>query len=146
MAITRRGFGGLTLGAAAWAASRATLQAAGGVTRSHGGSLIGQLRYPAGFPHFDYVNPYAPKGGLARVATASGFDSFNPFIVRGDAPTGIGLIFESLMTPSLDEGSTHYGLLAEWEEHPDDQSWVAFSLRDEARWHDGRPVTVADVI
>lgn len=146
MAITRRHFGGLTLGAAAWAASRASLQAAEGVTRSHGGSLIGGLRYEAGFSHFDYVNPAAPKGGLARVATASGFDSFNPFIVRGDAPTGIGLIFEALMTPSLDEGSTHYGLLAEWEEHPADNSWVAFRLRDAARWHDGRPVTVDDVI
>ncbi|PIY74550.1 MAG: hypothetical protein COY86_02025, partial [Rhodobacterales bacterium CG_4_10_14_0_8_um_filter_70_9] len=106
MAITRRGFGGLTLGAAAWAAaSRAPLHATDAVSRSHGGSLIGALRYPPDFAHFDYVNPAAPKGGLARVATASGFDSFNPFIVRGDAPTGIGLIFESLMTPSLDEGS-----------------------------------------
>ena len=147
MAITRRGFGGLTLGAAAWAAaSRAPLHATDAVSRSHGGSLIGALRYPPDFAHFDYVNPAAPKGGLARVATASGFDSFNPFIVRGDAPTGIGLIFESLMTPSLDEGSTHYGLLAEWEEHPADDSWVAFRLRDGARWHDGRPVTVDDVI
>jgi microcin C transport system substrate-binding protein len=145
MDITRRGFGGLALGAAAMALPlRAPAQ--DGVIRSHGGSLLGALKYPADFPHFDYVNPAAPKGGLARIATASTFDSFNPFIVRGDAPTGIGLIYESLMTPPLDEGSTHYGLLAEWEEHPADDSWVSFRLRDGARWHDGTPITVEDVI
>ncbi len=144
--ITRRRFGGLTLGAAAWAASVRSARAADGVIRTHGGSLIGALKHPAGFAHFDYVNPDAPKGGVARVATGSSFDSFNPFIVRGDPPTGIGLIFDTLMETSLEEASTQYCGLAEWEEHPADDSWVAFRLRDEARWHDGRPITVDDVI
>ena len=147
MAITRRGFGGLTLGGAAWATSMsAAARAQETVIRTHGGSLIGALKYPAGFPHFAYVKADAPKGGVARIATQGSFDSFNPFIVEGDPPTGIGLIFDSLMKPSLDEGSTHYGNLAEWEEHPEDDSWVAFKLRDEARWHDGRPVTPEDVV
>jgi microcin C transport system substrate-binding protein len=146
MRVTRRdlakGIGAMAL--AAGLPRRAGAQVP--VIRSHGGSLIAGLRYPADFPHFGYVNPMAPKGGRARVATQSSFDSFNPFIVRGDAPTGIGLIHDSLMTPSLDEGSTQYGLLAEWTEHPADHSWVSFRLRDQARWHDGRPVTVDDVI
>jgi microcin C transport system substrate-binding protein len=146
MDITRRGFGGLTLGAAAWAAAPGAVRAEEGVIRSHGGSLLGALKYGPDFTHFDYVNPDAPKGGTARLATAGTFDSFNPFIVRGDPPTGIGLIFDQLMTSNLDEGSTHYGLLAEWEEHPADDSWVAFKLREGARWHDGRPVTAEDVI
>jgi ABC-type oligopeptide transport system substrate-binding subunit len=144
--ISRRSFGGLSLGAAAWAASLRSLRAQEQVIRTHGGSLLGALKYPEGFAHFDYVNPDAPKGGTARIATSGSFDSFNPFIVKGDPPTGIGLIFDTLMESALDEGSTHYCALAEWEEHPADDSWVAFRLRDEARWHDGRPITVDDVI
>lgn len=146
MRLTRRGFGALTFGAAAWSGWPRWVRAAEDVTRVHGHSLIGELKYGPAFAHFDYVNPDAPTGGTARVATLGSFDSFNPFIVKGDPPTGVGLIFEALMTPSLDEGSTHYGLLAEWEEHPADQRWVAFKLRDGARWHDGRPITVEDVI
>jgi microcin C transport system substrate-binding protein len=149
MRITRRDFG-RGLGGLAFAGAGGLLKPgpvrAETVIRSHGGSLIGDLNYPADFPHFDYVNPDAPRGGLARIATQSTFDSFNPFIVRGDPPTGIGLIFESLMTSALDQGSTQYGLLAEWTEHPADHSWVSFKLRDGARWHDGRPLTVEDVI
>jgi microcin C transport system substrate-binding protein len=149
MRLTRRDFGGGALALAGLTAARPRLVRAAegdGVVRVHGGSLIGEPKYPPGFARFDYVNPDAPKGGAARVATASSFDSFNPFITRGDTPTGVVLPYDTLMTPSLDEGSTHYGLLAEWEEHPADDSWVAFRLREEARWHDGRPVTVDDVI
>ncbi len=147
MQFTRRGLGRLGLGAATLGTLRfPAARAAGTVLRAHGGSLIGEPRYPADFPHFAYVNPDAPKGGTIRLATESLFDSFNPFIVRGDPPTGIGLIFDSLMSSSLDEGSTHYGLLAEWFEHPADHGWVAFKLREGARWHDGRPITADDVI
>jgi len=146
MQITRRGFGGLSLGIATAAAARRPVWADEGVIRTHASSLVGAPRYGPGFARFDYVNPEAPRRGLARVATASSFDSFNPFIVRGDTPTGIGLLFETLMTASLDEGSTQYGLLAEWEEHPADDGWVAFRLRDAAVWPDGRPITVDDVI
>ncbi len=146
MRITRRDFSILSLSAATMAATRPAFAADEGVVRSHGASLTGELKYGLDFPHFDYVNPNAPKGGTARLATQGGFDSFNPFIVKGDPPTGIGIIFDTLMTSSLDQGSTEYGLLAEWMEHPDDYSWASFRLRDGARWHDGAPITVDDVI
>ncbi len=145
MRLTRRDFS-LTLAAAAAAPLLPRPAFAEGVVRSHGASLIGELKYPADFPHFDHVNPAAPKGGIARLATQSTFDSFNPFIVKGNSPTGIGLIFDTLMVSALDQGSTQYGLLAEWYEHPADWSWAAFKLRDGARWHDGRPVTAEDVV
>ncbi|MFV0475005.1 MAG: extracellular solute-binding protein [Pikeienuella sp.] len=150
MTLTRRDFAAsaAAMGAAlagGWPArGRATESPM--VTRSHGASLIGDLKYPADFTHFDYVNPDAPKGGIARLATQSSFDSFNPFIVKGDSPAGIGLIFDTLMTSSLDQGSTMYGLLAEWIEFPADYSHVRFKIREGARWHDGRPVTPADVV
>ncbi len=146
MRITRRDFSILSLSAAATVATRPAFAADEGVVRSHGASLTGDLKYGPDFPHFDYVNPNAPKGGVAKQATQSGFDSFNPFIVKGDPPAGIGIVFNTLMTTSLDQGSTEYGLLAEWFEHPDDYSWASFRLRDEAKWHDGVPITVDDVI
>lgn len=150
MKISRRRFSQLSVAAAASLAAPSLwpdlARANASVVRKHGDSLVGTMNYPAGFERFDYVNAGAPQGGTVRLAASGGFDSFNPFIVKGDAATGAGRVFETLMTPSLDEASTHYGLLAEWVEHPDDHSWVAFRLRPEARWWDGEPVTVADVI
>ena len=75
----------------------------------HGLSAFGDLKYPAGFTHFPWVNPDAPKGGkLAMIGTAARttFDSFNPFILKGDPAQGLGALFDSLMTPSLDEPET----------------------------------------
>lgn len=112
----------------------------------HGMSLLGEPGYPPGFAHFDYVDPEAPKGGGIRLAAIGSFDSLNPFILKGQAAAGLGLTFESLMTPSLDEADAQYGLIAESVEVPDDLGWVAYTLRPEARWHDGSPVTVDDVI
>ena len=114
----------------------------------HGAALLGEAKYPAGFKHFDYVNPDAPKGGLVRLGVQGNFDSFNIVVagVKGAVEQGIGRIYESLTTPSLDEPSAAYGLLAEAFWYPDDFSSVTFRLRPEARWHDGRPVTVEDVI
>ncbi|MEM8752137.1 MAG: ABC transporter substrate-binding protein, partial [Pseudomonadota bacterium] len=146
MRLTRRDFAALAAGGVAAAAIPPGAARAMGVRRSHGESLIGELKYGPDFPHFDYVNPDAPKGGVARLSSQATFDSFNPFIVKGTPPTGVGLIFDALMTPPLDEGSTQYGLLAEWFEYPEDYSWSAFRLREGARWHDGAPITVEDVI
>lgn len=149
MKISRRGFGQGAFGACGLAALPRVLhaQSGEGIVRSHGASLVSDtLKYGPDFTHFDYSNPDAPKAGTMRVASLGQFDSFNPFIVKGNAPTGILLIFDTLMAASLDEGSTEYGQLAEWMEHPADQSWAAFRLREEARWHDGRPVTAEDVI
>lgn len=108
--------------------------------------MHGEPKYGPGFSHFDYVNPDAPKGGTLAMAAIGTFDNLNPFIVKGAAAAGIGLLYETLTTTALDEPFTEYGLLAAKIEVPDDRSYVAYELRPEARWHDGRPVTVEDVI
>ena len=115
-------------------------------TVAHGTSLLGGLKYPAGFAHFDYVNPQAPKGGTVRLATIGAFDSLHPYVLKGRAAAGLGLTFETLMTSSADESDSFYGLIAESIEIPQDRSWVAFTLRPEARFHDGSPINVEDVI
>ena len=117
-----------------------------GMTHSHGLSLHGGLKYGPDFTHFDYVNPDAPKGGTVRQSAIGTFDSLNPFILRGQSAAGIGMIYESLMTPSLDEPDADYGQIAESVEVADDISWVVFNLRPEARWHDGSPITADDVV
>jgi len=114
--------------------------------RRHALSLIGEPKYPAGFAHFDYVNPDAPKGGLVRMADIGSFDSLNPVLYKGEAAGGLGLVYENLMADSLEESSTSYGLIAEWASYPPDYASVTFKLRDEARWHDGKPITPEDVI
>ncbi|MGZ9101850.1 MAG: extracellular solute-binding protein [Rhodoplanes sp.] len=114
----------------------------------HGLSLFGDLKYPADFRHFAYVNPDAPKGGVARQSAIGAFDNFNIVVsgARGTLANGIELIYNSLLAPALDEVSAEYGLLAEAASHPEDFSYVIYRLRPEARWHDGRPVTPKDVI
>jgi microcin C transport system substrate-binding protein len=114
----------------------------------HGLSLFGELKYPAGFPQFDYVNPQAPKGGAVRVSAFGTFDNFNLVVagVKGSLAGGIDLIFDTLMVPSMDEVATGYGLLAEGVSHPPDFSSATYRLRANARWHDGKPVTPEDVI
>ncbi len=115
-------------------------------TRHHALSLIGTPRYSAGFQHFDYVNPRAPKGGRARLAATGSFDTLNLFTNKGDPARGLGLIYDSLMDQSLDQPSTSYCLLCEWVSYPEDFSSVTFKLRPQARWHDGKPITPEDVI
>lgn len=112
----------------------------------HAVSLMGDPKYPADFTHFDYVNPDAPKGGLARLPAIGGFDSLNPLLYRGEKAAGLSLVYENLMDDSIDESSTSYGLIAEWASYPEDYSSVTFKLRDDARWHDGKPITPDDVI
>ncbi len=117
-------------------------------TWRHGLSLFGDLKYPAGFKHFDYVNPSAPKGGVARQTAFGTFDNFNYVVagVKGSIAAGLSNIYDTLMTQAMDEVSTEYGLLAESVSHPDDFSSVTYRLRPEAKWHDGKPVTADDVI
>jgi len=114
--------------------------------KGHGLAMHGDLKYPPGFRNFDYVNPAAPKGGDVRLATIGGYDSFNGFIIKGQSAVALGLIYDSLMEGSLDEPFSSYCLLCETVEVPEDRSWVAFTLRPQARWHDGKPITVDDVI
>jgi microcin C transport system substrate-binding protein len=114
----------------------------------HGLSLFGDLKYPPGFKHFDYVNVSAPKGGVARMMAFGTFDNFNVVVggVKGSIAAGMDQIYDTLMAPAMDEISTEYGLLAEAVSHPPDFSSVTYRLRSEAKWHDGRPVTPDDVL
>lgn len=112
----------------------------------HGIAMHGTPKYAAGFTHFDYVNPNAPKGGVLRQASFGSFDTFNPFTIKGNSAPGTGLIFDTLMSSSADEPFSEYGLLAESVEVPKDRSWVAFTLNPTARFSDGSPVLAEDVV
>ncbi|HEX7218981.1 MAG TPA: extracellular solute-binding protein [Burkholderiales bacterium] len=116
---------------------------------AHAYSQFGDIKYPAGFPHFEWVNPQAPKGGeleLAPPLRITNFDKFNPFTLKGTAPPGLGaLVFESLLTGTMDEPTTQYGLLAEDVEVANDKLSVVFRLNPAARFNDGSPVMAADV-
>jgi microcin C transport system substrate-binding protein len=113
---------------------------------SHGLSIHGDLKYPPGFKHFDYASPEAAKGGDVRLAAIGTFDNLNPFILKGVPAAGLGQVFETLTVASADEPSSEYGLIAESMEVPSDRSWVIFTLRPEARFHDGSPITADDVV
>lgn len=135
--------GSLGLGAA-FASDAAAAQPAW----RHGVSLFGDVKYPQGFKHFDYVNPTAPRGGTVRLSGFGTFDNFNTVVagVKGNMAMGSELTIETLMTSALDEVSTEYGLLAEAVSYPNDFASVTYRMRANARWHDGKPVTVDDVI
>jgi peptide/nickel transport system substrate-binding protein len=123
------------LGAAAWAEPQ------------HGIAMYGAPALPAGFDHLPYANPDAPKGGRIRMGESGSFDSLNPWILNGRAAQGISAyVAESLMARSMDEPFTLYGLLAESVDTDDARSWVEFTLREGARFSDGAPVTVDDVM
>ncbi|MDR7149541.1 microcin C transport system substrate-binding protein [Hydrogenophaga palleronii] len=116
---------------------------------AHGYALWGELKYPEGFTHFNYVNPQAPKGGELRLVSnlrTSTFDKYNPFTLRGAGPAYLSsLMFDSLLAGSLDESGAAYGLLAEDVQAAPDGLSVVFRLRDTARFHNGDPVLAADV-
>lgn len=112
----------------------------------HADSLTDSPKYPEGFAHFDYVNVDAPKGGTVRLGDMGGFDTFNPILPKGEVAGGIGLLYETLLTPSLDEVNTSYGLLAEAMKVAPDYGSVTFRMDPDARWHDGKPITAEDVV
>ncbi|SFV26416.1 extracellular solute-binding protein [Hyphomicrobium facile] len=109
-------------------------------------SLVGAPKYGPDFKNFDWVNPDAPKGGTVRQWANGTFDTLNPFSDKGVKAAGLGLLYDSLFTPSLDEPSTQYALIAECASYPDDFSSVTFKLRPEAKFQDGQPITPEDVI
>ncbi len=123
--------------------------ASGAARAAHGYALWGDLKYPAGFAHFDYVNPQAPRGGQLRLVSnsrASTFDKYNPFTIKGSAPSYLSdLMFDTLLAGSLDETGSGYGLLAEDVSVAADGLSVVFKLRPQAKFHDGLPVLAQDV-
>ncbi len=112
----------------------------------HAIAMYGEPKYGPGFKNFDYADPGAVKGGIMRFAAIGTFDTLNPFTLKGVAAAGLGDVWDSLTANSLDEPFTAYGLLAESMEMPDDRSSITYTLRKEARWHNGKPVTPEDVI
>ncbi|MFW8635400.1 extracellular solute-binding protein [Cribrihabitans pelagius] len=116
------------------------------IIKAHGFAEFGELKYPEGFDHFDYVNPEAPKGGELSISAVGTFDSMNPYTRKGRAGALSSAHFESLLVESYDEPGAYYGLLAESLEYPESQDWVIFNLRPEARFSDGTPVTAEDVV
>ena len=129
------------------------------ISESHGYAQFGVLKYPASFTHFDWVNPDAPKGGTLRVMAYGTFDTLNAYSFKGSSPAaapnflqyGVSEFNEPLMAgtgaydPSGDEPASSYGLIAKSVEYNEDRSWVVFNLREEARFHDGKPITAYDV-
>ncbi|MDH3242095.1 MAG: extracellular solute-binding protein [Alphaproteobacteria bacterium] len=137
---------GMLLGPAAARAAEPAAKAPPPVAPpAHGLAMHGDLKYGPGFTHFDYVNPSAPKGGTLKLGATGTFDSLNPFILKGANAAGVGQTFDTLATASQDEPFSEYGLVAKTMETPPDRSWIIFTLRPEARFHDGRPITTEDV-
>ena len=119
---------------------------------SHGFAYFGNLKYPKDMVHFDYANPDAPKGGTVKVSMVGTFNNMNPYVDKGILgpymylATGDSIIYESLLRESEDELASYYGRLAESVQVADDYSWVTYTLRNNAYWHDGVPVTMDDVL
>lgn len=112
----------------------------------HGLSLYGNPKYQNDFTHLSYANPTAPKGGILKLAAQGTFDNFNPFILKGIAAAGTNMLFETLMESTLDEPFSQYGLIAKSADVAKDKSKIIYTLRPEARFHDGLPITAEDVI
>jgi len=146
MAIKRRTV--MAGGAALWVVAPAILRAQPKAHVSHGMAMHGEPKYSANAATPDYVNSNAPKGGNAKFGApgTSTFDSLHPFIIKGVPAAGISQLWETLCWHARDEAFTVYGMIAETIEWPEDRSWVAFNLRPQAKWHDGSPITVEDVI
>lgn len=116
------------------------------IITSHGVSSFGELKYPEGFAHFDYVNPEAPKGGEMSTWAFGTFDSLTPYILKGNAAAMSSVFYDSLLTGTLDEPDSMYGLIAESVEYPESREWIIFHMRPEAEFRDGTPVTAEDVV
>lgn len=154
-AVSRRGLlRGAGIVAIGLAASGWPIRPVQAGTRSHGLSIFGDLKYPADFPHFDYVNTSAPQGGTFRFQPGyryynqnfNTFNTLNSYVMKGDAPPRMELCFDTLMVGAADEPDSVYGLLAESVEVSEDGNVYRFFLRPEARFHDGSPLTAADVV
>ncbi|MDG4883447.1 extracellular solute-binding protein [Mesorhizobium sp. WSM4884] len=152
--LARRDF--LTLGAAAAAMSLAPGKLFAAIpagVKVHGLSAFGDLKYKPDFTHFDYVNVDAPQGGTFNFSPPNWgqnqspltFNTLNSFVPKGDAPQRMEMCFDSLMVRALDEPDAVYGLIADGVTISDDRNGFTFSLRPQAHFHDGTPLTADDV-
>lgn len=152
-ALSRRGFLGLTAAALTPSLPRRLFAATPTGQKVHGLSAFGDLKYPADFTHFDYLNPDAPKGGRMNFSPPNWtynqsvltFNTLNSFAFKGQSPVRAEMCFDALMARALDEPDAIYGLIADGVTLSDDRNTFEFSLRPEARWHDGSPLTADDV-
>ncbi len=108
-------------------------------------AIIGEPKYAAGFSHFDYVNPRAPKGGTLTLAAIGTFDNFNRYALRGNPAVRTEALYDTLFTTSDDEPGSYYPLIAERARYAEDYSWMEIALNPRARFHDGTPITARDV-
>ena len=122
------------------------LSAAPATTVTYYLSTHSKPKYPAGFTHFDYVNPDAPRGGTLRLGTIGSFDNLNRYSDRGDYAANSDSFYDTLMTASEDEAEVYYGLIADKVEYPQDYSWITFYVNPRARFQDGTPITADDVV
>ena len=116
------------------------------ITKSHGYSRFGDLKYPADFKHLEYVNPNAPKGGEFSSWALGSFDNIHRYTSKGEHAGSASIFFESLMVGTADEVGSIYGLLAETIEYPDSLQWAIFTLRPEAKFSDGSDIKASDVV
>jgi microcin C transport system substrate-binding protein len=128
----------LVLSLAAFGAARAVV--------TYGMSLYGEFKYKPDFTHFDYADPNAPKGGTMKLSTIGTFDTLNPFVIKGVPAAGIGQVFDTLAVASQDEPGAEYGLIADSIDLAPDKLSVLYTLRKEARFHDGSAMTPDDVV
>jgi microcin C transport system substrate-binding protein len=128
----------LLIGTAVWAPAETIV--------SHALAMRGEPKYSAGFRHFDYVNPNAPKGGMLTQYTLGTYDTFNRYGQRGDYAAASDLFYDSLMVGSDDEVEVYYGLIAEKAEYDSDYRWIIFHVNPKARHQDGKPITAEDVV
>ncbi|MBS0125301.1 extracellular solute-binding protein [Thetidibacter halocola] len=142
----RRVLAGALLGVGLLWAADALAESHEAIIQTHGVSTFGDLKYPADFPHFDYVNPNAPKGGEFSTWAFGTFDSLTPYILKGNAAAGATVFYDTLLSGNLEEPDAMYGLLAHTIEYPESREWVIFRMRPEARFRDGTPVTAHDVV
>ncbi|MFK3705585.1 extracellular solute-binding protein [Klebsiella sp. NPDC088457] len=108
-------------------------------------AIIGEPKYRVDFDHFDYANPAAPKGGAIVIAAIGTFDNFNRYALRGNPGVRTDALYDTLFTTSDDEPGSYYPLIAERTRYADDFSWMEITLNPRARFHDGSPITAADV-
>lgn len=137
---------GLMGGAVILALAATAVAARSETITAHGISTFGELNYPADFKHLAYVNPDAPKGGEISEWTSGGFDSMNPYSIKGRAAALSSAAFEAILEGTDDEIGASYCLLCSSLEYPEDRSWVIFNLRDDVKFSDGTPMTANDVV